>query len=111
MNLNQRLVECVNVYADSLRKTIRLLTGCLFCIFRSKVDIDSDSNPPLIPEQSRHRFRSKVATFFRISEFNVTGAMLDNFDFIGHHIPSRLERRKRWHKRGYPCVKRKRSCA
>jgi hypothetical protein len=26
MNLNQRPVECVKLYADSLRKTIRLLT-------------------------------------------------------------------------------------
>ena len=26
MNLNQRHVECVKLYADSLRKTIRLLT-------------------------------------------------------------------------------------
>jgi len=81
------------------------------CIFRSKLDIDSDSNPPLIPEQRRHRFRLKVATFFRIPEFKVTEAVLDNFDVISHHIPSGLMRRKRWHKRGYPCVKAKRSCA
>jgi hypothetical protein len=27
MNLNQRPVECVKLYADSLRKTIRLLTN------------------------------------------------------------------------------------
>ena len=26
MNLNQRHVECVKLYADSLRKSIRLLT-------------------------------------------------------------------------------------
>lgn len=74
----------------------------LVCIFRSKVDTDSDSKQPLIPEQSRHRFRSKVATFSRIPEFLVTEAALDNFNVVSHHIPSSLIRRRRWHKRGYP---------
>ena len=80
------------------------------CIFRFKVDIDSDSRSPLIPEQSRHRFRLKVATFFRIPESEVSEATLDNFNVVSHHIPSEKERRMRWHKRGYPCVKSKRSC-
>jgi len=75
------------------------------CIFRSKVDIDSDSRSPLIPVESRHRFRLKVATFSRIPELGMTEATLDNFNVVSHHIPSNLERRKRWHKRGYPCVK------
>jgi len=30
MNLNQRHVECVKLYADSLRKSIRLLTPKTF---------------------------------------------------------------------------------
>jgi len=75
------------------------------CIFRSKVDIDSDSRSPLIPEQSRHRFRSKVATFLWIPESEVREATLDNSNVVSHHIPSNLERRMRWHKRGYLCVK------
>jgi hypothetical protein len=33
MNLNQRPVECVKLYADSLRKTIRLLTVNLKNLF------------------------------------------------------------------------------
>jgi tetratricopeptide (TPR) repeat protein len=39
----------------------------------------------------------------------VTEATLDNFDVVSHHIPSSLIRRRRWHKRGYPCLKPKRS--
>jgi len=34
MNLNQRPVECVNVYANSLRKTIRLLTKVVEAVKR-----------------------------------------------------------------------------
>lgn len=81
------------------------------CIFRSKVDIDSESNPPLIPEQSRHRFWLKVATFLCIPEFKVTEAPLDNFNVVSHHILFSLTRRRRWHKRGYQCEKPKRSYA
>ncbi len=39
MNLNQRPVECVKLYADSLRKTIRLLTNMRFLIDHSTLAI------------------------------------------------------------------------
>jgi len=42
-------------------------------------------NWPPIPIESGHPFRFKLATFFRISEFKITKAMLDNFKAISHH--------------------------
>ena len=96
-----------------IRATSRLLhiprrTIQRWCIIRSKVATDSDSFQPLIPVESSHRFRSKIAAFIRIPEFKITEATLDNFNVVSHHNSSTKERRMRWQERGYLCVKSKR---